>query len=205
MVTEGLPRPLPEMPDTHRPGITVLIDACKAGQPGALDRLVEAAYPELHSIALRYFRQERPNHTLQCTALINEAYLRLVQAPPQGWNNRAHFFGFAARLMRGILVDYARARRSQKRGAGTPTVTLSEADAPAPEPDLDILDLNAALDELQQLDPLQSRVVELRYFGGLSIEDTAEVTGVSVSTVKREWLVAKTWIRRRLLGGRRDQ
>ncbi len=205
MVIEAAHGLLPAMPETHRPDITGLIDACKAGQRGALDRLVEATYPELHSIALRYLRQERPNHTLQCTALINEAYLRLVQAPPKGWSNRAHFFGFAARLMRGILVDYARARRRQKRGAGAPTITLSEADAAIPETDLDILDLNAALDELQKLDPLQSRVVELRYFGGLSIEDTAEVTGVSVSTVKREWLVAKTWIRRRLLGGRRDQ
>jgi RNA polymerase sigma factor (TIGR02999 family) len=190
------------MPERSPPDITGLLDAWNSGQPDALNRLVEAAYPELHRIAVRYLQGERSAHTLQCTALINEAYLRLVQAPRKQWNDRAHFFGFAARLMRGILVDYARARQTEKRGAGAQSITLSEADAAASGPDLDILDLNAALDELEKLDPFQSRVVELRYFGGLSIEETAEVACVSASTVKREWILAKTWIRRRLLDGR---
>jgi RNA polymerase sigma factor (TIGR02999 family) len=188
-------------PDITGLDITGLIHAWSAGQPDALNRLVEATYPELHRIAQRYFQGERPSHTLQSTALIHEAYLRLVQAPPKDWKDRAHFFGFAARLMRGILVDYARARLTDKRGGGAPTLTLSETDASSPAPDVDILDLNAALEELEQLDSFQSRIVELRYFAGLSTAETAEVTGISESTVKREWILAKTWIRRRLLEG----
>jgi RNA polymerase sigma factor (TIGR02999 family) len=160
---------------------------------------METTYPELHRIAIRYMSREGPGHTLQCTALLHEAYLRLVQSPEKDWNDRAHFFGFAARLMRSILVDHARARQTQKRGAGQVNLTLVDTDAAALPPEVDILDLNTALDELKAIDPFQSRVVELRYFGGLSIEETAEVESVSASTVKREWIMAKTWIRRRLL------
>jgi RNA polymerase sigma-70 factor (ECF subfamily) len=179
--------------------ITGLIDAWSAGQPDALNRLVEAAYPELHRIAARHLNSERTGHTLQCTALVHEAYLRLAQSPDRNWKNRAHFFGFAASLMRGILVDYARARLTDKRGGGMPPLTLLEADTAQPATDVDILDIHEALKKLEQQDALQSRIVELRYFGGLSIPETAEVTGVSESTVKREWILAKTWIRRRMM------
>jgi RNA polymerase sigma factor (TIGR02999 family) len=178
--------------------ITRLLQAWNGGDRAALGRLVELAYPELREIAARYFRGERRDHTLQCTALINEAYLRLAGAEAKVWKDRPHFFGFAARLMRGILVDHARAKNTGKRGAGALTVALNEADAPTPGPDAGILALHEALDDLEKLDPLQSRVVELRYFGGLSLEETAEVTGFSVTTIKREWIIAKTWIRRRL-------
>jgi RNA polymerase sigma factor (TIGR02999 family) len=183
--------------------ITALLRASSGGNPVALDRLVEAVYPELRAIALRYFRKERPDHTLQCTALVNEAWLRLAQASGKQWENRAHFFGFAARLMRGILVDHARARQTAKRGSGAITVTLTEGRVATRAPEVDVLDLHAALEDLEKMDPLQSRIVELRYFGGLTVEETAEVTGVSPSTVKREWVLAKTWIRRRMLDGER--
>jgi len=187
------------------PDITGLLEAWKQGENGAFDHLVEVAYPELHRIALRFLQRERSEHTLQCTALIHEAYLRLVQAPGQKWENRAHFFGFAARLMRGILVDYARASKAEKRGRGAEAITLTAGAASVPEPPIDLLDLNTALDELHGIDPLQSQIVELRYFGGLTIEETAEALAVSASTVYREWILAKTWIRRRLSGGKPRQ
>lgn len=183
--------------------ITELLRASSGGDAAALDRLVEAVYPELRAIALRCFSKERPDHTLQCTALVNEAYLRLVQLSGKKWEDRTHFFGFAARMMRSILVDHARARRTAKRGSGAITVTLAEGQAAAQAPEVDVLDLHAALEELERLDELQSRIVELRYFGGLTVEEAAEVTGVSPSTVKREWVLAKTWIRRRMLTGER--
>jgi RNA polymerase sigma factor (TIGR02999 family) len=181
--------------------ITGLLHAWTHGQAEALNQLVEVTYPELHEIARRYFQRERPGHTLQCTALINEAYLRLIRTPEKQWNSRAHFFGFAARVMRGILVDHARARRTTKRGGGALTMTLEDSERPSAQPEVDVLDLNTALDELAALDETQSRIVELRYFGGLTIEETVEVTGISATTVKREWVLAKTWIRRKLLGG----
>jgi RNA polymerase sigma factor (TIGR02999 family) len=182
--------------------ITILLNSWTSGAPGALDQLMATVYPELHRIAARHFRDEAPVHTLQCTALINEAYLRLAKSPAKQWNDRAHFFGFAARVMRGILVDHARARQALKRGGVLPTLTISDTDSAAPAQEAQILDVNNALDELEALDSTQGRVVELRFFGGLSIEETAEVLGVSTSTVKREWILAKTWIRRRLLTGK---
>ncbi len=191
------------MPDSD---ITALLRASSAGDAAALDRLVEAVYPELRAIARRYFSKERPDHTLQCTALINEAWLRLVQLSGKKWENRAHFFGVTARMMRAILVDHARARKTAKRGSGGVTVTLAEDQAAAPAPEGDVLDLHTALEELEQLDAKQSRIVELRYFGGLTVEETAEVMGLSPSTVKREWVLAKTWIRRRMTQAeRRDE
>jgi RNA polymerase sigma factor (TIGR02999 family) len=135
---------------------------------------------------------------LQCTAVVHEAYLRLAQARRRNWKDRAHFFGFAAHLMRSILVDYARAQGAEKRGGGMPALAVGDTDHSRSAPEVDILDLNAALEDLEKLDPLQSRIVELRYFSGLSIPETAEVTGISESSVKREWIVAKTWIRRKL-------
>jgi RNA polymerase sigma factor (TIGR02999 family) len=174
----------------------------EAGQPTALNRLVEVAYPELKRIAQRHCGRERQSSTLQCTAVVHEAWLRLAHAEHTTWNDRAHFFAFASRLMRSILIDYARARNSMKRGGGTPALTLIDTDAVESPPDIDILELNAALEDLEKLDPMQGRIVELRYFSGLSIPETAAATGVSESTVKREWIVAKTWIRRRLLAGK---
>jgi RNA polymerase sigma factor (TIGR02999 family) len=182
---------------------TASLKAWSSGDRSAFDRLVEHAYPELRLIAGRYLRRERPGHTLQCTAVIHEAYLRLVQAPAKDWNSRTHFFGFTAQLMRTILVDYARARRTAKRGAGGVAVTVDESPDASSSASVDVLDLHFALDELEQLDPQQARLVDLRYFAGLSIEETAAGLEVSPSTVKREWLIAKTWIRRRLNGAER--
>lgn len=184
------------------PDITALLHDVGAGQPAALDRLVEVAYPELRRIAHRHCGRKRQSATLQCTAIVHEAWLRLAQAEKTTWNDRAHFFAFASRLMRSILIDYARAKNSLKRGGGTPALTLIDTDAVASPPDIDVLALNEALEDLEKLDPMQGRIVELRYFSGLSIPETAEATGVSESTVKREWIVAKTWIRRRLLEGK---
>jgi len=180
--------------------ITALIRASRGGNAGAFGQLVEAVYPELRSIAFRYLRRQRADCTLQCTALINEAYLRLARAPKWEWNDRAHFFGVAAHVMRGILVDYARAKRTAKRGGGALTVALSECHSPAHAPAVDVLDIHEALEELEKTHHGQSQVVELRYFGGFSIEEVADLMGVSASTVKREWIVAKTWIHRRMLG-----
>jgi len=197
-------QPVCDMASPPSPDITLLMRAWRDGDSGALNQLVEMTYPELHRIAMRYVSRERDGHTLQCTALLHEAYLRLVESPGKEWNDRAHFFGFTARLMRGILVDYARARLTHKRGDGQVALTLADTDAATAPPDVDVLDLNTALEELEALDPLQSRIVELRYFGGLSIDETAEIERVSPSTVKREWVMAKTWIRRRLQHRKHD-
>jgi RNA polymerase sigma factor (TIGR02999 family) len=193
-----------ELPSGAPSNITALLRELEAGQPAALNRLVEVAYPELRRIARRHCGRERQSSTLQCTAVVHEAWIRLAQAQQTTWKDRAHFFAFASRLMRSILIDYARARKSMKRGGGTPPLALIDTDAVASPPDVDILELNAALEELEKLDPMQGRIVELRYFSGLSIPETAEATGVSESTVKREWIVAKTWIRRRLLEGKNE-
>jgi RNA polymerase sigma-70 factor (ECF subfamily) len=184
--------------------ITALLHELEAGQPAALNQLVEVAYPELRRIAHRECGRERQSSTLQCTAVVHEAWLRLAQTQHTTWKDRAHFFAFASRLMRSILIDYARARNSTKRGGGTPALTLIDTDAVTPPQDVEVLELDAALEELEKLDSLQARIVELRYFSGLSIPETAEAVGVSESTVKREWVIAKTWLRRRLLGGKNE-
>jgi RNA polymerase sigma factor (TIGR02999 family) len=193
-----------ELPSGAPSSITALLHELEAGQPTALNRLVEVAYPELRRIAHRHCGRERQSSTLQCTAVVHEAWIRLAHAERTTWKDRAHFFAFASRLMRSILIDYARARKSMKRGGGTPALTLIDTDAVASPPGVDILELNAALEELEKLDPMQGRIVELRYFSGLSIPETADATGVSESTVKREWIVAKTWIRRRLVEGKNE-
>ena len=182
--------------------VTALLHEWEMGQPAAFDRLVELAYPELRRIAKHHCGREGISSTLQCTAVVHEAWLRLAQTPQPDYKDRTHFFAFASRLMRSILIDHARARKSQKRGGGVASFTLIDTDAVTTQPDVEILELNAALEELEVLDPLQGRIVELRYFTGLSIPETAAAVGVSESTVKREWVVAKTWIRRRLLEGR---
>lgn len=180
--------------------ITQLLSEWSSGKQEALDALVERLYPELKRIANRYLSKERAGHTLQSTALVNEAYLRLVDQKTQ-WANRAHFLAVCARVIRGILVDYARARKSEKRGGGAFCLALDEAiDIPGRR-DLDLMELDQALKLLAELDERQSQIVELRYFGGLSIEETAEFLKLSTATVKRDWAVAKAWIRREILRG----
>jgi RNA polymerase sigma-70 factor (ECF subfamily) len=183
--------------------ITVLLKAWSGGDAGALPRLVDLVYPELHRIAARHLARERPGHTLQPTALVHEAYVRMAQqAPGRDWQDRTHFFAVAAHVVRAVLVDHARARRAAKRGSGAITLDLNDVNAAAPAlAPVDFLDLDAALQSLEALDAEQGRIVELRYFAGLSIEETAEALGTSPSTVKRGWLAAKTYIRRRLDGG----
>jgi RNA polymerase sigma factor (TIGR02999 family) len=159
--------------------------------------LVEA---ELRRLARSYMRRERRGHTLQTTALVNEAFLRLTDARSLEWQDRAHFLGIAARLMRRVLVDYARARGYRKRGGGACRVTLDEGLVASPEPQLDVVALDRALEALAAVDARKTRVIELRFFGGLSVEETAEVLHVSTDTVKRDWRLAKLWLLRELEG-----
>jgi RNA polymerase sigma factor (TIGR02999 family) len=181
-----------------QPGeVTRLLDAWRSGDPEALDRLVPFVHAELRRIAARQLRRERGAHTLQPTALVNEAFLRLVGQQAR-WQNRAHFFGVAAKLMRRVLVDHARRRLTVRRGAGAVRIELEEDTRVAPGPDLDLLALDEALDALSLQDARQSKVVELRYFGGLSIEETAEALDVATSTVKLDWQMARSWLLRRL-------
>jgi RNA polymerase sigma factor (TIGR02999 family) len=191
----------PLSPDSRK-DITRLLHDWSGGDATALPRLVEIVYPELHRIAARRLRDEREGHTLQPTALVHEAYVRLAQQQPgKKWQDRAHFFAVAAHVVRAVLVDHARARRAVKRGAGEAPLDLTIAGESAAATPVDLLDLDAALQSLEALDKEQGRIVELRYFAGLSIDETAEALGTSPSTVKRGWLAAKTFIRRHLDGG----
>jgi RNA polymerase sigma factor (TIGR02999 family) len=165
------------------------------GDPDARDALIPLVYDELRRVARRYLRRERPDHTLQSAALVNEAYLRLMGGGSPQWQNRAHFFGVAAQLMRHILVDHARKRCAAKRGAGAPRLTLDPQAALPQAKEVDLVQLDDALNRLGDLDAQQSQIVELRFFGGLSIEETSMVLGVSPATVKREWATARTWLR----------
>lgn len=165
------------------------------GDAEALERLMPFVYQELHQLAQKHLRRERPNHTLQATALVHEAYLRLIDQTKVEWQNRAHFFAIAAQMMRRIMVDYARARAFEKRGGDALHVSLQEADLVADEKrSPDVLALDEALNELEKLDKRKASVVELRFFGGLSVEETAEVLQVSVGTVIRDWNFAKSWL-----------
>lgn len=184
----------------RRGDVTGLLVAWKNGSSEALDELIPIVYAELRKLARHQLRGERPDHSLQPTALTHEAFLRLFGTQHVEWQNRAHFFAVASQLMRRVLVEHARQRRTLKRGAAPTRVALEDADAPVEPVDVDIVALNEALSELEQVDPRQSRVVELRYFGGLSMEETAEVLGISPATVKRDWRVAKLWLRRALAG-----
>jgi RNA polymerase sigma factor (TIGR02999 family) len=165
--------------------------------PVARERLVPIVYEELRRLAHHYMRGERPGHTLQTTALVNEVYLRLAGVDALRWRDRAHFFAMAATLMRRVLVDYARQRGREKRGAGVRVMTLGD-DAIAAQPSVDIVALDDALERLAAVDPQQGRVVELRFFAGLSVEETAEALGISPATVKRDWATAKLWLYTRL-------
>ena len=180
------------------PPLTALLQAWQRGEDGAADEVVPLVYAALHRIAASRLRSERGGHTLQPTALVHEAWLRLSTDRAAGWQNREQFFAVAARTMRHLLVDHARRRLAVKRGDGAPVVPIDElADVIAsPLPDERLLDLNAALDQLTVLDERQGRIVELRFFGGLSIEETAAVMVLSPSTVKREWATARAWLYR---------
>ena len=178
---------------------TQLLQAWRMGDECARDQLLVIVYEELRKVAANYLRQERANHTLQPTALVHEAYLQLIDQSHASFDSRAHFFGVAAHLMRRILVDHARAHKAEKRGSGAERLALDEAlNVPTQERDINLLALDDALQELARLDPQQSRIVELRYFGGLSIEETATVVGVSPATVKREWTMAKHWLNQQI-------
>jgi RNA polymerase sigma factor (TIGR02999 family) len=181
--------------------ITELLLAWSGGDQDALDRLMPLVYGELHRQAVRFLSRERAGHTLQPTALVNEVYLQLVDQHQVKWQNRAQFFGIAAQMMRRILVSHARARQAAKRGGGEHRLTLNEEVAISPQPDVNLLALEDALKKLEAIDPEKSRMVELRFFGGLSVEDTAEVMGVSARTVDRQWQTAKAWLHREI-GGR---
>jgi RNA polymerase sigma factor (TIGR02999 family) len=170
----------------------------RGGDRQALDVLLPLVYDELRRIAHHYLRNERSDHTLQSTALVNEAYVRMVVQDFPQWQNRAHFFAVAAQLMRQILVDYARSRRAAKRGGSVCRLALEEADEQPQPVDVDVIALDEALQTLAQMDPQQCRVVELKFFAGLSTEDTAEVLGISPSTVKRDWITARAWLHREL-------
>jgi RNA polymerase sigma factor (TIGR02999 family) len=179
--------------------VTGLLLAWNAGDIGAIERLMPLVYTELRGIAERHFRRERPSHTLQPTAVVHEAYFRLVDQTRVTWKNRGHFFAVASQAMRRILIDYARARETEKRGGGETQVTLDVGVAsPEPVEDMDLLALDEALVRLKALDDGQARIVELRFFGGLSIEETAEAMETSASSVKREFRSARAWLFREL-------
>ena len=179
--------------------VTQLLADWQSGDQVALEQLMPLVYSELHRLADVYLRRERQGHTLQATALINEAYLRIIDQREVTWQNRAHFIGVAAQMMRRILVDHARSHLYAKRGGGAQKLTLDEAlSLPQQERDLELVALDEALQKLEQIDPQQSRIIELRFFGGLTIEETAEVLGVSPATVKREWNWAKAWLYREI-------
>jgi len=180
--------------------VTALLLAWRKGDEGALDQIVPRVHDELQKIARRCMRGERRDHSLQATALLNEAYLRLVDVRQVNWQNRVHFLAMSARIMRRVLVESARARQYKRRGAGGTRVPLEEALVITDGPDPDVIALSEALDAFARIDQRKSRVVELRYFGGLTVEETAEALGVSVETVARDWKLARAWLRRALGG-----
>jgi RNA polymerase sigma factor (TIGR02999 family) len=184
-----------------KPDITQLLNRAQSGDKDSLDRLLPVIYDELRRVAANQLRAERDNHTLQATALVHEAYMRLLEQREVDWRNRAHFFSIAAEMMRRILVNYAVQRNARKRGDGATRLSLDEAVSFSSEPkelDFDLVTLDGALKQLAEFDAEAARIVELRFFGGLTVEETAEVLGVSDSTVKREWKMAKAWLKTRL-------
>jgi RNA polymerase sigma-70 factor, ECF subfamily len=178
--------------------VTQLLIAWDSGDKEALDQLIPIVYDELRRQASRYLRRERAGHTLQTTALIHEAYLRLVDQRNVHWQNRAQFFGIAAQLMRRILVDHARTKHRAKRGGSGVRVSLTDATSITKDPDLDLVELDEALNRLAAIDEQQGKIVELRFFSGLNVEETAAALGISPATVKRDWSVAKAWLHREI-------
>jgi len=191
------------MGEAKEADVTRLLSRWSAGDRAALDSLVPAVYRELRRMAARYLRHERSHHTLQPTALVNEAFLKLVGQRDVRWQNRAHFFGVAAQLIRRVLVDYARERAAAKRGGGVERLPLEDALAIGASNQIDIIAVDDALNRLAIVDPDQVRLVELRFFGGLTIEETAEVLGWSSGSVKREWTVARAWLQHEISGAAR--
>lgn len=183
--------------------VTMLLQAWSDGDETALGRLMPLVEGELRRLAAAYMRRERPGHSLQATELVNEAFLRLVGARHVRWQDRAHFVGIAARLMRQVLVDHARSRGSQKHGGAVERIPIDDARLEAVDPGFDLIDLNRALDEFAAIDARRSQIVELRYFGGLTLEETADALHVSVETVKRDWRLAKLWLLRQLTEDKR--
>lgn len=174
--------------------VTLLLSSVAAGNREAADQLVPLVYAELKRLASNYMRRERPDHTLQATALVNEAYLKLIRQQEVNWQNRSHFFGIAAQLMRRILIDHARGHLREKRGGARELLPLNEALVFSPEKSEELVRLDKALERLSALDERQGRIVELRFFGGLTVEETAEFIGISAKTVKRDWALAKAWL-----------
>jgi RNA polymerase sigma-70 factor (ECF subfamily) len=183
---------------TSDPHVTSLLIAWGGGDDAALEQLIPIVHDELHRIARACLAGERPGHTLQATALVNETYLRLIQTRRVHWQNRAHFLAMSARLMRRVLVDFARSKQFQKRGGGAVRVTLVDDLALSAEPGRDLVALDDALEALAKIDDRKSRVIELRFFGGLSVKETAEALHVSPETVMRDWKLAKAWLLRQL-------
>src|SRR5688572_11097832 len=188
------------MHDHAEPPITQMLLDWSGGDKAALERMMPIVYGELHRLAHRYMNRENRGHTLQTSALVNEAYLRLVDQRNVKWNNRAHFFAIAAQMMRRILVDYARSHLYAKRGAGAVHVSLSQVGLASTEPTAEVSELDEALTKLESIDRHQARVVELKYFGGLTIKEIAEVMGISIDMVKREWSTARAWLYREMTG-----
>ncbi len=192
------------MPQASPEEVTGLLLAWSEGEQTALEKLMPLVYAELHRLAKRYMRREHAGHTLQTSALVNEAYLRLIDARSVRWQNRAHFFAVSAQIMRRILVDFARAKQNLKHGAGALQVTLDEGLVISPESGADLLALDEALERLALLNERQSRVVELRYFGGLNEDEVAEALKVSPRTVRSDWSLARAWLYRELSRGGND-
>lgn len=186
------------MHEREQAKITQMLLDWSDGDRTALERLTPLVYAELHRLAHSYMNRERAGHTLQTSALVNEAFLRIVDQRNVKWNNRAHFFAIAAQMMRRILVDHARGHLYAKRGAGAIHVSLDHAGLVSDEPSAEVIALDEALTKLEVIDPQQARVVELKFFGGLTIKETAEVTGISVDMVKREWSTAPAWLYREM-------
>jgi len=182
--------------------VTALLVELRKGSPEAEAKLAPLVYKQLHRLAAHYMRRERPDHTLQPTALVNEAYLKLISQEETRWQDRAHFFGIAARLMRQVLVDHARTRQAGKRGGLVEKIPLEEVFEFSPERSRELIELDDALRGLERLDVQQSRIIELRFFAGLTVEETAEVLGISERTVKRDWSVARAWLHGELSAGR---
>jgi len=190
------------MADNSSNSVTRLLERARSGDDDAVDQLLPVLYGELRALAGSFFNNERPDHTLQPTALVHEVYLRLIKQSEGGWANRTHFIAMAATAMRRILTDHARGRRAAKRGGDWHRVTLDKASAPFRDRDVDVIDLDEALTKLAELDKRKCRVVELRFFGGLTNEQVAKVLGVSRKTIVDDWTVARLWLRRELGQGR---
>jgi RNA polymerase sigma-70 factor (ECF subfamily) len=188
-----------EMSNATPKSVTQLLVAWSDGDQSALDQLVPLVHGELRRLARSYMRGERHGHTLQTTALVNEAYLRLIDQKNVRWQNRAHFLAIAAQLMRRILVDYARRRQYRKRGGGALQVSLANAESLSEDRAPDLVALDEALRSLAEIDPRRSQVVELRFFGGLNIEETAEILKISPTTVERDWIIARAWLHKNLI------